>query len=425
MSSPAEPGPEVAEAFLPPLSARLFQQIGRLLSPLILRLGWGMESVEIPEDALGRLRRLAGSRAIFVANHPTLAEPVVVFHALGRAGVGVFMLTARDTMVRYGRIVARLFQWLGAYSIRRGRRDRAAMEATESLLARGERVLIFPEGQTYGLNDTLLPFQQGVLLMGFHAAEALHEADPKAALPVVPIAIKYVYTRPMLGEIEASLGRLESHLGLERRLGHYYPRLLRIAEAVLTGMEAEQELPVGGPGELKARIDRLRERIVERLSEALGVRVPARADVPTLVQTLANAWEDYLEREAEAGRPSTRRQPAAAWYLYRYWLHLKHFLAIREDYVSEWPSVERFLDVLGRLETDLLGKSRIRGPRRAVVRAGEAVDLVAHVEAYSAGRRETLAALSERLEASVRAMLRELQEQTPPVEQLAPSADGG
>jgi hypothetical protein len=75
--------------------------------------------------------------------------------------------------------------------------------------------------------------------------------------------------------------------------------------------------------------------------------------------------------------------------------------------------------LLGRLENDVLGKSRISGPRRALVRVGEAVELTEHLEAYRARRRETLEALTERLQEGVRGMLRELQEQTPPLDTLA------
>jgi hypothetical protein len=64
------------------------------------------------------------------------------------------------------------------------------------------------------------------------------------------------------------------------------------------------------------------------------------------------------------------------------------------------------------MEADLLGKSRIRGPRRALVRVAEPVDLRDEMAGYRESRRETLARLTGRLEETVGDLLWELRGRT-------------
>ena len=76
---------------------------------------WDICAVEVPEEDLERLRALRGVPAIVAANHPSLAEPVVLFEVLRRGGQLPFMTTAHDPMTRYGRLSASLFQRLGGH----------------------------------------------------------------------------------------------------------------------------------------------------------------------------------------------------------------------------------------------------------------------------------------------------------------------
>jgi 1-acyl-sn-glycerol-3-phosphate acyltransferase len=391
--------------FYPPRPSVPIQWVVDRVAPLLLRGIWEIQGIEIGAEDRGRLRALRDTRALIAANHPSLAEPLVLYRLLRREEVSFFGLTAWDTMARFGRLSAGLFQRIGGYSVRRGRRDRAAMEMTEALLVRGERVLLFPEGQTYGLNDLLLPFQEGVAFMGLRALETLAKSGADDPVLLVPVAVKYVCTGAAETQIEASLRRLEAALGVSDPNASAYARLRHVATALVERLEREQKLePQPGEG-LNARIDRLRESIAERIATALGIQAPRETTFPALVQALANAYEDFVEEEAE-GRSDVPPEQDGVRELYRLWLRLKNFVAVRDGYVAAWPSAERFLDVLGRLELDVFGRSHIRARRRAVVRVGTPIDLREYAAAYGERRRETLEAVTVRLEAEVRACWR-------------------
>lgn len=246
--------------------------------------------------------------------------------------------------------------------------------------------------------------------MGFWAAEEMDKRGIHGPLLVVPMAVKYLYTHPMADEIEASLGRLEAALRLSPNSHSHYDRLRAIAAAVMERLEHEHGIEAPADATLNSRIDRLREVLVAKLAQGLGVDLPARTPVPHAVQLLGNAYDDVIygpagAEESEEDRAERERRAETVRPLYADWSRLKNFLAVREGYVQQLPSAERFLDVLGRLEIEVLGRCHIRGRRRARVKAGEPIDLMAEMPAYRQGKRETVARVTALLEERVRQML--------------------
>lgn len=401
------------EPFYPPQPSPAFLTLMDGLLPLVLRVTWSIRSIDLPREDRARLEQLQDTRALFTANHPSLAEPGVLYRILRQSRISSSFLTAWDTMTGAGRYSAWAFQRIGAYSVRRARLDRPSMEMTQKLLLEGGRILLFPEGQTYGLNDTLLPFHAGVPQLAFRALEALVKQGTDAPLLLVPMAVKYVYTAPMLPAIGRSLSRLEQALRLEVSRERPYRRISEIASMLLSRLEGEQGLTAIGDEPLDIRIDRLRRVYVERLNTALEAEVPRDAPLSTVVLALQNALE-----QLEAA--STSAEQAERWMgLWRLWLRLKTFVGITDDYIREWPSAERFADVLRLLEREVLGKPRITGPQQALVRVGEPLDLREHLEAYRANRREGAARVADLLQQRVRELLEGLVRKTRPLPELA------
>ena len=176
--------------------------------------------------------------------------------------------------------------------------------------------------------------------------------------------------------MSASLRRLEAALGLSAGSDQAasalapYARLREIARDSWPGWKADQGITPHAGADLNARIDALRINTAERLAAALHTSLPRAAPFPVAVQALANVYDDFVDQAGEA------RAAEGVRHLYRLWLRLKNYVAVRDGYVSEWPSAERFLDVLGRLEVDgRRGAAGSGGPRRAAVRIGTPIDL--------------------------------------------------
>ena len=66
------------------------------------------------------------------------------------------------------------------------------------------------------------------------------------------------------------------------------------------------------------------------------------------------------------------------------------------------------MDVLCLLEMEVLGERRIWGPRKALVRVGDSVDLRDHFSSYKADKRGAIQEVTLAVESQVRQMLARL-----------------
>jgi glycerol-3-phosphate dehydrogenase (NAD(P)+) len=110
--------------------------------------------------------------AIIVANHPSDVDPVLLVVSFPRT----LHFVADVVQFRRG-FVGPVIQRLSAVPIHKGDPDRAALERTLALLAAGEVVVLFAEGDLYRREDPAT-FHPGV---GFLAV--------RSGAPVVPVAI--------------------------------------------------------------------------------------------------------------------------------------------------------------------------------------------------------------------------------------------
>jgi 1-acyl-sn-glycerol-3-phosphate acyltransferase len=114
----------------------------------------------------------AAGPAIVVANHPSDVDPILIGVALPRT----LHFLADAVQFRRG-FVGPVIERLAAIPVHRGRPDRQALETALRLLAEGEVVVVFAEGELYRRMDPS-GFQSGV---AFLAA--------RSGAPVIPVAI--------------------------------------------------------------------------------------------------------------------------------------------------------------------------------------------------------------------------------------------
>ncbi len=101
-------------------------------------------------------------------------------------------------------------QRLGVYSVVHGAVDRESFRITRETLSEGKRKLvIFAEGEISHQNDTVMPFESGVVQLGFWALDDMKKSGQVKPIYVLPVAIKYIYKKDMWGKIEKALAKLE------------------------------------------------------------------------------------------------------------------------------------------------------------------------------------------------------------------------
>jgi hypothetical protein len=213
---------------------------------------------------------------------------------------------------------------------------------------------------------------------------------------------------------------------------HLYPRLLALAERMLTLMEGfyrqayQRSLPehdtsgdgaAAANGQLAARLQRLLDTALEVVETSFGIR-PA-GDLASRCRRLEQAGWERLYPAAGGPEPRCPLQGGLADRLAeeterRLW-HMRlveSFVAVSGRYVKERPSQERFADTLLLLwdtQCRLLGGNPFQrprlGPRRVRIRIGEPIAVAERLAAYRTNRRRAVADLTAELQRSLEGLI--------------------
>jgi hypothetical protein len=422
--------------FLPPRTSRPLIGAFRWALPAILR-SQELTTVECAAEDLERLRALAGERVAIFPNHPTALDSAILFHLSGRVDQTFHFVAAREVFDYAGGAWGWLIQRLGTYSILRGTPDRAAFKMTRELLGRpGMKLVIFPEGETYSQNDSLLPFHNGITQLLFWVQEDLARAGGGESVYVLPVAVKYRFIGDVGPALLRSLARLEAALGLTEDsrdpgplaaaspdvpAGDLYPRIRRIGASVVARLEQEYGLVPDRGASLAQRMLCLKGAIVDRVAGALHVQ-PRGKTLPDRMRFLVNSLYQVTDEEPEAASSYDQRlwddRRERVRPLMADLDRLANWIAVYDGYVAARPSVERMADLLVRLEIEVLGppppgvpggwtrgKRRLVGKRRGLLRIGTPFSLAEHYSEYKTDKRGKVAELTRRFESEVQSLL--------------------
>ncbi len=372
-----------------PLMIRLVQSVSYLVLQRLYRCG-----LVVSDDDVAKLRAIDQARVVYVCNHPTMEDGMVLFGLAARVGQLWHYIVAWES---FKGLQGKFLQWMGCYSIRRGLGDRASIAQTLSLLkAPRAQVVIFPEGGCSYQNDTVMPFRSGAIQMPLQVMAQLAKRNPDTDLYIVPISLKYRYTQPMTAIIEKTLQGLEQELGLLAvEPQDFYQRLLAIAALIITRIEAEFGLPHPINQDWNERISRLRHHVISQCEQQLSLH-PNGAPIRERVYRI----QALLESE----EPKTVTEDDA---LYWTTVRLLNFDAIYDGYVAADPTPERFLDTLMRLEREVYQIEHIqpKAHRQAIFSVGEPINLKHYVKAFKQNKTGTVTQLIEQLRSAIQGNL--------------------
>jgi Acyltransferase len=345
-----------------------------------------------------------GDGVMVASNHSDRADGLVLLDLADRVTRPFCVMAAHQLFAGNAGLRRWLFPRMGIFPVDREGADLSAFKASVEVLTSGKHpLLIFPEGEVYHLADRLTPLREGAAALA--ATAARKRADSGTTVWIIPVAVKYRFLDEFdaLPALSALMNVLESRFTWwyhpERSLGE---RIYRYAEAMLMLKELEYfESPRTGP--LPERITALGTHIIEAIEDRrTGTR--RQGLVTVRVKELRKLCLDTL------ADPKTTHEQV---YLLRRDLN-DLFLAVQlysypGDYARTAPTVERFAEILMKFEEDVLGVEygTPRGPRRAVVRIGQPIDVGEHLRA--AGKpRLAVPALTSELERRIQALLDEI-----------------
>ncbi|MBF2001503.1 MAG: 1-acyl-sn-glycerol-3-phosphate acyltransferase [Synechococcales cyanobacterium M58_A2018_015] len=382
----------------PPL-VRLLQTLG----PTVVRWTHQLELIISTESDV-QLSTLQNQPCLLLCNHPTFHDPIVLFLFSARLGKPFYYLAAHE---QFSGIQGQLYQRLGAYSVRRGQPDRASVAQTFQVLAQPDsKLVIFPEGGCSFQNDTVMPFRPGAVQMALQSLAKQARAGTASDLLVVPMSLKYRYTRSMTAVIEQTLSQLEQATGASG-IGNSYQRLREVSGRVIRQCELEYGLTPPPTADWNQRITNIKTEILQQCEQRLGV---------TPIPGIANRERVYHMQQLLEDRYSVFLADGTdSWeVLHKALGRVLNFDAIYDGYVAEKPTPERFLDTLIRLEREVfnIDQPTPKGYRQAFLRVGTPVPLKPYLNDYAKNRTATVKTLVHELQQTVQTNLNLLSEAT-------------
>lgn len=321
---------------------------------------------------LDRLRASidTGHGIMLTPNHPRITDPIAMFHLARETPVGMYTMASWH-LFNQSWFTTFMIRLMGAFSVNREGLDRKAVDYAIDVLVKGERpLLIFPSGTTSRINDRLMAFMDGP---AFIARTAAKRREKKEAGKVVvhPLAIKYLFEGDIDKACKPVLEAIEKRLSWTPTPNMpLIDRIIRVGDALLTLKELEYGVKSDHGLSLRQRQDKMVNHLLNPLEEEwLGEH--SDKGIQTRVKALRMKIFPEMTRagELETAERERRWQHLAASYL------AQQIACYPDNYIVEYPSVDRILETVEKFEEDLFGKCRVHGQTKVIIDVGEAIEV--------------------------------------------------
>ncbi|PLZ50190.1 1-acyl-sn-glycerol-3-phosphate acyltransferase [Fischerella thermalis] len=446
--------------FIPQRFNPVVLRLAQWLLPILLRfrlrpwLPAGISRIQVKNaEILAELYQQfqAGKvRFLMAFRHPEVDDPLCMLYLLSRAvprvarqqGIPLqypihsHFIYERGMLLWAGDWLGWFFSNLGGTPIRRGKRlDKLGIQNARNLFANAKMpIAVAPEGATNGHSGIVSPLEPGVAQFGFWCVEDLQKANRSEEVLIVPIALQYSYVKPPWAKLDWLLSKLEADCGLPvKTIGRsetanpeeiHYPRLLRLAEHLLTEMEGfyqrfyhqhlaaiDHELEARGNANeiLMARLHRLQDTALKVAEQYF--KLQPQGNFIDRCRRLEEAGWSYIYREdvSDINALPPFQRGLADWVAAEAELRMRHmrlvetFIAVTGTYVKEKPTPERFaetalliFDMIARTRnnTKLPGRPRL-GWRQALITVGQPISVTERWAKSQSDRRAVRVGVTE------------------------------
>lgn len=361
-------------------------------------------TLDVDPSDLALLRDLPPGCLIAPNHAHSIADPEVTFELARRAGRRILYMATREAFDSWLGCRGWLFQHLGVFSVNRGGDNEDALRFARGVIADGDYdLLMFPEGNVYLLNDLIMPLKPGVARLALEAYNELVDQGRPRQIYIVPVAIKYKYTRDITPTLEATASRLEVRVLGQPQVGSLYPRIVALGTELLARSERKYGVtPVHGE-ELFERTRRLRQRLLEDLERKHLGQVQDGFDFDRARKLIIRLQGLLLEAprgDGYYGPPAVPPDDPLKADLEAAFLCARS-VAFHDDYLLQNLTPERMAETLIKLEREVLGREvpTTYGKRRAIIRIPPPLDVGEFLQKHSetSSREDVIEAIVIRL----------------------------
>jgi len=385
-----------------------------------------------PEDK-ERILKLRNDRLLFFSNHPSQAEPMIAYYIANVMATRFHYMATRRAFDFMNGMVGKWFQGTGTFSVMPGVADKESMKMTRYVLSQPSgKLVIFPEGEPMcSENDNLMPFQSGIIKLGFSALADARETEPDADITILPAFIKYVITTPkeqVAKNIEGHISKIESKLGANAGGRNLLRRFLMVGRILQEKAEKEYGIEVTNE-DYNFRIGKIRHTILDRLAQKMKLKhYDQNADAIQKLRLITTTLELIEVNYPSPDLPKLSQKELD--YINNECIKAYDFIVMKPDYLISYPTPERFYEWLQRFESLVLGATpRMLGGephhelRKAHVFFGKTFHFGDYSESYKKNKAETVTKFLTDLRKEMQSMLDESQKLTSPI--VEPGDIGG
>lgn len=340
--------------FIQPSSCRLWCRIGSLFIPDFVQSQYGLS--ELSFSGLEKLKQLtaSGKAVILAPNHCRPCDPMVVVYGANTIGLQLYTMASWH-LFKQNWINRVLLPRFGVFSIYREGMDRDALSFSSKVLESGERpLLIFPEGVINRTNDRIGDFLDGVGLIARMGAKKRKDGE----VSILPVAIRYKFEGNTAGlnkDIHPVLSELERRLTWKpKHDSDLRARVAKLALALL-GLKEFEYLGTTTSGGVDLRVNNLVNHLLAK-HESRWLKQPQQGNAKTTktrVKALRNALVPVLLADN-----TTDAEKADVWATLDDIYVAQQISYYSSDYFANDASITQLLEVVEKLEEDLLALSR-------------------------------------------------------------------
>lgn len=384
--------------FVKPRTSYPLLTLVKILWPLYVLLKYRRLRIELSDEVEETFQRLKRKTVLICPNHSHKLDPDVMF-ALSKEVKQTFnFLAAREIFGSYRSRKYRWMQKLGCFSIERGAADIQSIKAIHEVLTQDQKKLvIFPEGEVSHQNDYLMSLEDGIERMALTACKDLKKEDPQKTIYILPVILKYRFSKNVFGQILENLSRVEAHLEMKPSAGESVSQ--RIRNCLLKGLDRlEIRHNVSKKADsLEERLSNLRERLIEISKEYLKVELSTNMGQVSQLHILRNrfAFSQFAD--------GTDLELSPQDLIHYEELRLAtHTVAIGEHSFKENLTQENAAELVNLLEEAIFGKITLPLPDNAEIGVAKEIDVADYLKEFEEKKAKGVQALKAELSARMK-----------------------